>query len=546
MKKQTTIFMLAMLLVSLVPISLAQENIEPARQGTFTITHQDVKRNGLIMKTAKLVTNSEIQWRFKNLEKLVSKNSKAQNLIENIPEEKLDVFLHMSRAQQKNILEQGTENALKAMEKFKLKPVNKDMLFKKRIITANKLKQAEQNYVRAGQNYLKALNSYKQVKGQFLEAKERLRECEDADSDECSELRERAQNHSVEMIINSANMIIEHLNKIKEKVEASETMDPERAEEIILEINNSISELEEAIAQAESAETKDEIKEIAKTVSKLWIRIRHRERLHAASVVKARVWGIMKRSENLEERLDLTLAKMEEQGIDTVDIDTKITEFSEKILNATSKYNEAQELMDGAYLEEDKEKLKEVVDEAKQLIDQAHELLKEAHTLLVEIVRDIKAAGGEIAPETEDDENDYEVVEEEEEEETEENITLSSSVKGCAETEKGTTAKSVGKETEKEPTIEVNGNNIVYSRALNHLCCRKAEIEKEIGDFTIDIYEVWSGVGCKCICFSEIEAKLKNIPSGTYKVNVYEKGTQPDSDEPMEQTLIISDEITIQ
>ncbi len=315
MKKQTAIFMLAVLLVSLVPISLAQENIEPARQRTFTITHSEIKPNGLIMKTSKLVTDSAIQWRFKNLERLVSKNPRAQNLIENIPGEKLDVFLHMSRAQQKKLLEQGTENALKAMQGLKLKPVNKSMLFKKRVIESNKLKQAEQNYIRAGQNYLKALNSYRQVKTQFLEAKERLRECRDADSEECNELRERAQNHSKEMIINSANIIIEHLNKIKEKVESSETMDEERAQKIISEINNSISELEDAIEQAEAAETKAEIKEAAKTVSKLWIRIRHRERLHTASVVKARVWGIMKRSEHLEERLDLTLAKMEEQGI---------------------------------------------------------------------------------------------------------------------------------------------------------------------------------------------------------------------------------------
>jgi len=424
MKKQTAIFMLAVLLVSLVPISLAQENIESARPRTITINQLEVTSgNGLIIKTPRLVAAKAAEWRVKNLERLADKSPRVQNLIENISEEKLDVFLHMSRAEQKNILEQDTENALKAMEKFKLKPVNKDMLFKKRIITANKLKQAEQNYVRAGQNYLKALNSYKQVKGKFLEAKERLRECEDVDSEECDELRKRAQNHSVEMIVNSANMIIEHLNKIKEKVGSSETMDPERAEEILSEINSSISELEDAITQAESAETKEEVKEAAKTVSKLWIRIRHRERLHAASVVKARVWGIIKRSENLEDRLEQTLARMEEQGIEIDDIDARVGEFSAKIEEAKSKYEQAQDLMDGAYLEEDKEKLKEIVDEAKQLIDQAHELLKEAHTLLVEIVKDIKAAGGEITPETEEDEDDYEVVEEEDEEEDEEEQT---------------------------------------------------------------------------------------------------------------------------
>jgi len=420
MKKQTAIFMLAVLLVSLVPISIAEngktDDVQPTDAVRANVRPTIAKRLAAIKPG--LVTANTSEWRVKNIERLASKSPKITDIIERLPEEKIKVFLHMSRAEQKKMLEQGTENALKAMQKLKLKLVNKSMIFKKRIIASNKLKQAEQNYVKAGQNYLKALNSYKDAKTNFTETKEKLKECKDVYSDDCNELRERAQNHSVEMIVNSANMIIEHLNKIKEKVRSSETMDPERAEEIISEIDNSISELEDAIAQAESAETKDEIKEAAKTVSKLWIRIRHRERLHAASVVKARVWGIIKRSEHLEERLDSTLAKMEEQGINVEDIDAKVEEFSAKIEEAKSKYEQAQDLMDGAYLEEDKEKLKEVVDEAKQLINKSHEALKEANRMLINIVKDIKAAGGEITPETEED--DYEVVEEEETEESSE------------------------------------------------------------------------------------------------------------------------------
>lgn len=126
------------------------------------------------------------------------------------------------------------------------------------------------------------------------------------------------------------------------------------------------------------------------------------------------------------------------------------------------------------------------------------------------------------------------------------NIILSPLVKGCAETDKGMAIKSIGEGTEQEPKIEVNGNEALYSRAISHLCCRKAEIEKETENSVINIYEVWSGIGCKCMCFSEIEAKLQNVPSGTYKVNVYEKGTQPGSKEPMEQKLIISQNIVVQ
>jgi hypothetical protein len=57
---------------------------------------------------------------------------------------------------------------------------------------------------------------------------------------------------------------------------------------------------------------------------------------------------------------------------------------------------------------------------------------------------------------------------------------------------------------------------------------------------------MWSGEGCICVCFSKIEARLQNVPLGGYIVNVYETGTEPGSKEPMEQTLIISQEVVVE
>jgi hypothetical protein len=122
-------------------------------------------------------------------------------------------------------------------------------------------------------------------------------------------------------------------------------------------------------------------------------------------------------------------------------------------------------------------------------------------------------------------------------------VALSSLVKGCAETDKGMETRGAD-ETERAPSITISGNQINYSRAINHQCCRKAVIEKEISGSAINIFEVWSGEGCRCICFSEIEATLENIPAGHYAVNVYEKGTKPDGTS-MEQATIISKEIDV-
>lgn len=132
------------------------------------------------------------------------------------------------------------------------------------------------------------------------------------------------------------------------------------------------------------------------------------------------------------------------------------------------------------------------------------------------------------------------------------NTVLFSAIKGCAQTEKsvatGMGERALVDETgeEKAPKIEVNGNEIKYSRAINNQCCRTVEIQKEISSSAITIYEYWSGIGCRCICFSEIEAVLKNVPAGTYAVNVYEKGIKPGETELMEPKLIITQNVTIE
>lgn len=99
---------------------------------------------------------------------------------------------------------------------------------------------------------------------------------------------------------------------------------------------------------------------------------------------------------------------------------------------------------------------------------------------------------------------------------------FTSSVTGCAEKGDNSTTKSAG-ETQ-EPKIEVINNEVVYSRAINHACCRKANMDYEVNSSGLNIYEIWSGEPCKCLCFSELKAE-KEVPQTPYplNVNVYEK-----------------------
>ncbi len=373
---------------------------------------------------AQRVTQAVNEWRLKRADGLIEKNPAAETVISALSEAKAKVFMHMTRAQQQKMVQMGKEAAVQAMDRLKLQKIEKNMLFKQREIAKDKLEKAHQNYVKAKNNFVKVNNAYNENRNLFLNAKNQLKNCEGNVSGECNATRERTREHAQNFTINAAQKAINHLEKIKSKVEGSESMDEETANGTVEELDNAIAELEAVVSEVESATTKEEIQDAAKKISQIWARIRHREQVHAARLLHVGIWNIIKRSENLEDRIDAKLAEMSEEGLDVSELGTKLDEFSSKVASAKEKYEESKELLEQADelksdepMEEEKEQVKELVDVAKDLIGEAHSELKEAHDLLREIVKDIKDLGADL--EVEEDveeglaENEvYEVVEE--------------------------------------------------------------------------------------------------------------------------------------
>lgn len=122
---------------------------------------------------------------------------------------------------------------------------------------------------------------------------------------------------------------------------------------------------------------------------------------------------------------------------------------------------------------------------------------------------------------------------------------LTARVTGCAETDQGTSTRSAQPEPEKPPALEVTGSTLKYTHSLTHLCCRKAEFVHSIEGSTITLSEVWSGPGCRCRCYSELEAVLDNVPPGTYTVSIDERGTEPNRDTPMPIHVLLTQTITV-
>lgn len=326
------------------------------------------------------------------LDRLVSANKNVEGFFSNLSEEDAKKFLALDRARQKKVLEEG-ENSL---DKYKLKKVELKTTFKKREVAQKKLLEAEKRYKKATEKYEKAKRDYKFAKQKFDDA------VKEGDEDSAKE-------HAKEFLLHAADMVIEALEKVKEKAESSDDLTQTEVDEIVADVNAKIAEMEEAKAAVETAETKEEIKEAGKKIIKAWKRVKHKLKVHAANIIKGKVGEIIKRSESLEKKLDRTLAYMEEHNISVGELDEKVDKFSSLVDEARELFKAGIEIRD------------DNPDEAKEKIKDAHEKLKDAHKVLMELVREIKAKGGDLDDDHEDDEDDeeYEIEEEYEDDDEE-------------------------------------------------------------------------------------------------------------------------------
>lgn len=118
-------------------------------------------------------------------------------------------------------------------------------------------------------------------------------------------------------------------------------------------------------------------------------------------------------------------------------------------------------------------------------------------------------------------------------------------VTGCAETNKGMASATRGAQQTIAPKIELTRSGIRYSRAGTHQCCRKVEVRRQVQIDKITLTEYWTGEGCRCLCYSQIEATLTNVVAGEYTVTVFSAGIQPGTHKAIEPVEIFSAKVKV-
>lgn len=258
-----------------------------------------------------------------------------------------------------------------------------DLEFKARSLDKIKSERARENFLRAKERFENAKDKYLETRKRFEDAMRDKERCNEDCSKEKGILIERSKEH----LRNSADAIIAHLNKVKERIDSNDKIEDEEANMLIATIEAKIKEIEEAKAELEKATTGREIAIASKKINAAWKRAKLKSEHIVERLNNARLGSLILKSKKMEARLESAVSKMAEKGVDTGDIESLINEFDGKIEEARGKFEQAHKLLE-IESEDSKEK-------AAKLIGEAKDLLKEANALLREIIHAIKEKNGE-------------------------------------------------------------------------------------------------------------------------------------------------------
>jgi len=413
--KMYALIVLSLFLISIIPSTIAQP--EPA---LYKRAGADAGK-AINRTTEGKTTNTEAPGR--ETSQCIQRLLKAKpNLLNN---EAQEICVKTSRLQKSGLAKAAKLKNLTSKPNFE--KYRQNLEFKARALTKVKLEKARTNFLKAKDNFLKARERYEDAHQKFSEAKLKVRECKEEETEECMEIKEQIREHAKESLTAIADRILEHLDKLKAKVESNEDLSEEEAAEIIAKIEEQKTSIEEAKNIIETSETKEEVIEAAKTLKNAWSRIKSRVKLNAARTVNARIGGIIVKSKQLEVKLEKTLERMAENGKDTSRVETLITDFNTKIETAKTSYESALEKFEEA--KETTPPDTDLIQEGQDLMKEANKSLQEANKVLRDIIKSIKQADGEEEleeineDEEETNENDDDEIDDGDEEENEEDET---------------------------------------------------------------------------------------------------------------------------
>ncbi len=248
---------------------------------------------------------------------------------------------------------------------------------------------------------------YKEEAKSFLELRAHLRECKgDFSSDICKEIRVKVKTQAKDHLIQTADKIIELLQRLKIKTDASNI---DNKVQLSADIDASIKQVTTIKTNIEGLPVEarpDQLRANAKELKEVWSTTRKTIKLGVGTTVNFGIKNIILQAEKLELHLDTVLAKLKADGKDVSKVDVSVTEFRTHISKAKELAAQAQAHFDAART--NKDNFEAEVKQGQELHVQARSELNLAHKslrIVVQTLKEIKGAEQELEKESSKDED---------------------------------------------------------------------------------------------------------------------------------------------
>lgn len=261
---------------------------------------------------------------------------------------------------------------------------------KARLIAKERMENAEKKFEEAREHFDEAREKQRDEHSAFVEARTKWRvECRSTGSEECTALDEELKARVSGYLQHTLESIIQQLEKVKQRIESSDTLTEEEAARMLADIDAKLAQAEALKEKVENELTKEELQSLVEEIRELWNAVKHDLKLHAGRVVNSRMGGILVQSEKMSVKLTKVLERMAEQGADTTTVEELVTQFNAHLDASTVAYEEAQNLFkEAAGLKGEARGSK--VREAQARMKAAQDALQEAHSVLQDVHKVLK------------------------------------------------------------------------------------------------------------------------------------------------------------
>ncbi len=218
-----------------------------------------------------------------------------------------------------------------------------------------------------------------------------LRECRSTQED-CSDLFHKRNNIIRQQILSASEYITSALDKLENRVEASETLDEDEKDFLFEEIATDRLAIENAVNNLKGLSEDEDVngEEIREAIKELKVVMKTAHpnfKWTIAILINSKINGIVEDFDTSVEKIEDKISLAEEEGYDTSNLEDLLGEYDTLVENARNNHQAAQDLYISAFNDG---RNQDVAEEGRALQQDARENLREAKSVLKKIFQELR------------------------------------------------------------------------------------------------------------------------------------------------------------